>query len=714
MNKSVSRNNISHHLGIINQLLSIIIMTLASRITGRSLIRSLSIITYYTPPTYGFDYFSIYLLRIYTHAFPFYFSVGILIGVLVALFLNEEASNLKKNLCSLPIYFLGSFIGDFLNVVNEYNRLYTLNAFIGFGSAIHSLMPFFVILGVVLVLGGFAGKLIISLFPQKTSIIRLWGHRIIRNAYQHVKNTFNYDNALKIAKRIKNRLVLENKLSYILLIVILFAAATIRFYNISQLGLRYWDAALYIRKTIQFLDGGTTDQAFGHILILSAVFLLFGKDPLFALLLSAFIGTLNVYIIFLLGKELYDEKVGFLAASLLAVTEYHILYSRSALIQSDLAFFSLLTFYFYVLRSKVLTSKRASKKNKVLNSVSILSMISGLLAGFCFTITWIGIIIAPSILFIELFLIILKKIEWKKGLYFIGIFAISACLGSLMIFFPLIYFQRFIITHSTQEHIRVGILWGSTFNLFSFFSFLIMLVNPLFIALFLFGIVIIIKERKFEDLILVSWMIYFLIFFSGLPHKEPRDYISSISVFLLIAARGSFFLSNLKITNNIKAWKSKFLFLIFCSLLIISGFYTALDTITLESPAYKNSSEFLIQDNCQGGLAHMSSIMNVYTDLIWDHLGDKDKLIEAYQRGFTHMLIDYNYLWNKYGERDISQEILLKCPAVLILPNDISTHIPTLRESVPPDVVEEILIDPYSKNLYVYRLDDVIYTLSLI
>jgi 4-amino-4-deoxy-L-arabinose transferase-like glycosyltransferase len=695
LNKLILRNNLKRSMILISQLLAIVFMILLARRIGRYLIRRFSIIAFYKPKTYGFDYFSVYLLRIYSHAFPIYFTLGFLIGF-ITIFLSDGKKELGHHVVSLIIFILGSILGDIFNTLVEYNRLYGFQTQEGLASGMVVVFPFFVALAISVAMGYVIELYSSFRFPEKILLIRSRINRFI----------------CSILNQIKIRIMLQNRFEYALLFGILFIATSIRFYNISHLGLRYWDAGFYTLETLKYLKGNQLQTTYGHILILSVAFSFFGRNPTVAIAYSAFIGSLTVYIIFLFGTELFDKKIGFFAASLLAVTEYHVLYSRSALTQANLVFFSLLSFYFYVMRAKASKkSNNLSYKNKRFNLVLIASMISGLLAGFCFMITWIGIIIIPSIIFTELFLIALKRIEWKKGLFFICVFAISSCLGVLVIIFSLIFMQRFQVSDIMGAHARVGLLWGSKFTLLSYFAHLLMLVNPLFIALFLFGIVIIIKERKFADLILLSWIIYFLIFFSGHIHREPRDYITSLPALLLIAARGSSFLYNLsdmKLSIKFQASKLKVFFVIFCSALLIPGTFSSFDTITLVSPAYRSASEFLIEDNCRGGLAHMSTIMVVYTNLPWHQLGDKAKLIEAHQRGFTHLIIDYNYLWNKHGEREIAQEILLKCPAVLVLPNDIATHTPTLRESVSPDLIEEILNDPYSRNLYVYRLNDVL------
>ena len=64
--------------------------------------------------------------------------------------------------------------------------------------------------------------------------------------------------------------------------------------------------------------------------------------------LSAFVDVGSVIVIFMLGSYLFNRRVGLLAAFLLSVTVLHIQYAHYFVVDSYLAFFSLLTIYFAV------------------------------------------------------------------------------------------------------------------------------------------------------------------------------------------------------------------------------------------------------------------------------------------------------------------------------------------------------------------------------
>lgn len=84
-----------------------------------------------------------------------------------------------------------------------------------------------------------------------------------------------------------------------------------------------------------------------HI-ILKLFLQLFSATELSARMPSVIFGTLTVYVIYLIGKKLYDEKTGLIAATLLATAPLHIYYSQEARMYAMAAFFVSLSVYFFI------------------------------------------------------------------------------------------------------------------------------------------------------------------------------------------------------------------------------------------------------------------------------------------------------------------------------------------------------------------------------
>ncbi|MEK7232568.1 MAG: glycosyltransferase family 39 protein [Elusimicrobiota bacterium] len=72
---------------------------------------------------------------------------------------------------------------------------------------------------------------------------------------------------------------------------------------------------------------------------------LLGRGEFFMRLPFAFYGVLTLPLIFLTGRELFDDEVGLLAASLLAVSAFHIGYCQESRYYAPFTFYSLSAFY---------------------------------------------------------------------------------------------------------------------------------------------------------------------------------------------------------------------------------------------------------------------------------------------------------------------------------------------------------------------------------
>lgn len=75
----------------------------------------------------------------------------------------------------------------------------------------------------------------------------------------------------------------------------------------------------------------------------------YGNINLVGRLLSAFFDAGTIAVVFLIGRHLYDRRVGLLAALLLALTVAHIQHSHFFVVDTFVTFFSMLTIYYAVL-----------------------------------------------------------------------------------------------------------------------------------------------------------------------------------------------------------------------------------------------------------------------------------------------------------------------------------------------------------------------------
>ncbi len=91
--------------------------------------------------------------------------------------------------------------------------------------------------------------------------------------------------------------------------------------------------------------------------IVRLAFILFGYSEFVARSISALSGTISVWVLFLLGKELYNKKLGIIAALLTCVNYFNILYSQEARGYIVLFLFTSLSFLYFLKLQKNISVK---------------------------------------------------------------------------------------------------------------------------------------------------------------------------------------------------------------------------------------------------------------------------------------------------------------------------------------------------------------------
>lgn len=156
-----------------------------------------------------------------------------------------------------------------------------------------------------------------------------------------------------------------------------------------------------------------------YFLLLRTSFELFGFTTLVGRNLSALIGVIGIYAIYLLAKELFNKKTGLIAAALLCVNVFHIAYSQEIRPYSLLFLFTILSFYRLSVFLKNPTIKNA--------------IFYGLFTGLILNAHFFGFItVFAQYLILLFFLIMVPKEEKKK--FFINSF-ISGII-TLLVFLP--------------------------------------------------------------------------------------------------------------------------------------------------------------------------------------------------------------------------------------------------------------------------------------
>ena len=135
--------------------------------------------------------------------------------------------------------------------------------------------------------------------------------------------------------------------------VIIVGAGLLRLWSPAALGIEHYDEGVYVISALGLTDPSLPDPLFAHQMFFSpplyfglvalAGALSGGPLDIVAVLVSGVFGTLTVALVWWTGRTWFSPGAGLAAAALLALSEFHIALSRSALTDVLFAFFHLLT-----------------------------------------------------------------------------------------------------------------------------------------------------------------------------------------------------------------------------------------------------------------------------------------------------------------------------------------------------------------------------------
>lgn len=151
--------------------------------------------------------------------------------------------------------------------------------------------------------------------------------------------------------RIRGR-TLAQTVSWLLPLGVLAIAALVRLWQLDAIGFNT-DEAVYSGQAAALANDPDLTPFFpifrAHPLlfqfVLADVFTLTGVSALNARIVSAAAGVLTVYVVYRIGRLLYDRPVGLIAALLLALMPYHVIVTRQVLLDGPMTLFATLALY---------------------------------------------------------------------------------------------------------------------------------------------------------------------------------------------------------------------------------------------------------------------------------------------------------------------------------------------------------------------------------
>jgi len=141
--------------------------------------------------------------------------------------------------------------------------------------------------------------------------------------------------------------------SWLFLLVILTTAGVLRFIEPDKQSL--WNDELHsmvgaspAKSLDEVIEYAKIDQPPFYFILLNTWFKVMPYTAVSARLLSAIFGVLGVYAVFLLGKEVKNDRVGLLSAGLTTFSYFHIYYSQEARFYSLLFVVSTFSYFFFI------------------------------------------------------------------------------------------------------------------------------------------------------------------------------------------------------------------------------------------------------------------------------------------------------------------------------------------------------------------------------
>lgn len=356
---------------------------------------------------------------------------------------------------------------------------------------------------------------------------------------------------MKIVDLIKNNKVL---------LIILFVAACLRFYKIDFQSvwldeIHTLNEANPLKSFIQVYDSLLISEPHPplYFFTIHLAFKIFGYTTLVARFLSAIIGVVGIFSIYLLGKELYNNKVGIYAVILLTVNYFHLYYSQEARMYSLLFLTTTLSFVYLIKFIK----KPDNKSAGLYVLFSLLMIYSHFFALFT---------LLSQYLILLYFVIKPFQISRKKFV----IYCFISGVVTLLLFMPT-YKLILRTTEMTSIWIQMPTLDVFTQFFKDFFGqselvifFILSLVLYFFIKLFSvrnsdrLSINPLDDKLVFSFFILFLWILFTLFFplvrtYTSLPMLVNRYFINILPAVLIIASIGLFFIKNYVVRYTITA-----------------------------------------------------------------------------------------------------------------------------------------------------------------
>ncbi len=324
-------------------------------------------------------------------------------------------------------------------------------------------------------------------------------------------------------------------------LAVLFAVGLLRFVDLGFLDLQAWDEALYaVRAEGILVFGGILDQtpySIGglysslhpplYVWLTSISFLTFGVTEFAARFFSAFLGGLTLIAIYRIGKELQDGRLGFIAAMLFGLNPFVTFLARQGQFDTTLVFLLTLSLLFYLRMERTQTTRFAVFAGLAVGT----ALMTKLFVGFGLPLTFFlwkaftqkdGDKLSWRPFFLSLGITLLVALPWHVYM------TVARGFGN-----PLFFLQASAVIDRSMYGVEGNI---KPLEVLYFLNQLLVLF-PLGIFWFVFGLYRVFKERERTWIFPALWFCVFFVVFSLMRTKLSTYALPMLVPASLIAAR---------------------------------------------------------------------------------------------------------------------------------------------------------------------------------
>ena len=194
---------------------------------------------------------------------------------------------------------------------------------------------------------------------------------------------------------------------------IIVCGAFFRVYNLLERGPFKVDGIVYWRVVVKAVQENIFLWYYakpGHIFLMWLFTIPFGLKPFVPVLVSLVTGLLTILTVYFLARRLYSHEIGLISAAVLAVSPWHVEYSREALSLANATFFWILFLILY-LKSRPDADGDYQPDSLLAQSYDPkrlwIVILSGICLGFAFSCHY-NIGLMPLAIFISLFTLSMK------------------------------------------------------------------------------------------------------------------------------------------------------------------------------------------------------------------------------------------------------------------------------------------------------------------